>query len=122
MKQNNKNTVIRIVSIIGWIASVILAFYAGMLFHWTTTAELDLSKNYSEITVAENEIVDYSAFVSISEKYGALGQIDESIRKTIALYMQANDLKLAEGTHRFDRVNGTLEKYLTEEFKFEPID
>lgn len=35
--------------------------------------------------------------------------------------MQANDLKLSEGTHHFDRIDGTLDEYLNEQFKFEPI-
>lgn len=47
--------------------------------------------------------------------------IKEMKRKTISLYMQANNLKLSVGTHRFNRVDGTLEEYLNEEFKFETI-
>lgn len=32
--------------------------------------------------------------------------------------MQANNLKLSPGKHRFNRVDATLEKYLNEEFMF----
>lgn len=35
--------------------------------------------------------------------------------------MQANDLKLTEGTHSFDRIDGSLDEYLNEQFEFEPI-
>ena len=80
-----------------------------------------LTKDYNEIIVEENEVADYTIFIEIPEKYGALKQIDEPTRKTISLYMQANNLKLSVGTHRFNRVDGTLEEYLNEEFKFEVI-
>ena len=51
----------------------------------------------------------------------AIEQIEEPIRKTISLYMKANNLKLSEGIHRFNRNDGTLEEYLEEEFRFETI-
>ena len=35
--------------------------------------------------------------------------------------MQANNLKLAEGIHKFTRINGSLDEYINEEFKFEEI-
>lgn len=81
-----------------------------------------MSKDYNEITVGENEIVDYSVFINIPEKYKALEQIEEPIRRTISLYMKANNSKLSEGTHRFNRIGGTLEEYLKKEFKFESIN
>ena len=79
-------------------------------------------KDYNGITVNENEMVDFSVFINIPEKYKALEQIEEPVRKTISLYMKANNLKLSEGTHRFNRIDGTLEEYLKEEFKFESIN
>ena len=107
--------------IVVWIVTVALSFYIGMLYHWALTTELEMSKDYNEIMVEEHEIADYTIFIEIPEKYGALKQIDEPTRKTISLYMQANNLKLSVGTHRFNRVDGTLEEYLNEEFKFETI-
>ena len=61
-------------------------------------------------------------WLGVPEKYDALEQIDEPIRKTISLYMQANNLKLTGGTHEFTRINGNLDEYLNEEFQFEKID
>ncbi len=81
-----------------------------------------MSKDFNEIAVEENDVSDYTVFIEIPEKYRALEQIDESVRKTISLYMQANHLKLAEGIHRFNRIDGTLDEYLNEQFKFEPIE
>lgn len=109
-------------TIVIWLATIVISFFIGMIYHWTSTTEIEMSKDFSEITVGENEIVDYTVFVEIPSKYSALEQIDEPIRKTISLYMHANDLKLKEGTHRFNRKNGTLDDYLNEEFAFEPIN
>ena len=104
-----------------WIVTIVLSFYVGMTYHWASTTELDFSKDFNDIVVEKNDMADYTVFIEIPEKYGALKQIPEPIRKTISLYMQANDLKLSEGTHHFDRIDGTLDEYLNEQFKFEPI-
>ena len=48
-----------------------------MLYHWASTTELEMSKDYNEIIVEENEVADYAIFIEIPEKYGALKQIDE---------------------------------------------
>lgn len=116
-----KKTIIRISIAVVWLVTVALSFYIGMAYHWASTTEIKMSKDYNEIVVEENEIADYTVFIDIPEKYRALKQIEEPIRKTISLYMQANNLKLSEGTHRFDRMDGTLDKYLNEQFKFESI-
>jgi len=117
-----KKNIIRISIVVLWIVTVALSFYIGTVYHWVSTTELEMSKDYNEIIVKENETADYTVFIEIPENYGALKQIDEPIRKTISLYMQANNLKLSVGTHRFNRVDGTLEEYLNEEFKFETIE
>ena len=104
-----------------WIATMVISFFVGMGYHWFSTAEIKTSKDYSQITVEENDMADYKVFVDIPEKYMALVQIEEPIRKTISLYMQANDLKLAAGTHEFNRINGSLDEYLNEEFEFVKI-
>ena len=109
-------------TIIIWIATLAISFYVGMLFEWASTTEIKTTKDYSQIVVEENDIADYSIFVDIPEKYGALEQIEEPIRKTISLYMQANNLKLSTGTHEFTRFDGKLEEYINEEFHFEEID
>ncbi len=116
-----KKNIIRISIAVVWLVSVVLSFYVGMAYHWASTTEIEMSKDYNEIVVEENEIADYTVFIDIPEKYGALKQIEEPVRKTISLYMQANNLKLSVGTHIFNRLDGTLEEYLNEEFKFEVI-
>ncbi|MBR4892948.1 MAG: hypothetical protein IKZ35_03075 [Clostridia bacterium] len=116
-----KKNIIRISIAVVWLVTVVLSFYVGMAYHWASTTKIEMSKDYNEIVVEENEIADYTVFIDIPEKYGALKQIEEPIRKTISLYMQANNLKLSVGTHRFDRIDGTLEEYLNEEFRFETI-
>ena len=109
-------------TIVLWIATLVISFYVGMLFHWASTTEIKMTKDYSQIVVEENDIADYSVFIDMPEKYGALEQIEESIRKTISLYMQANKLKLSEGTHEFTRNGGSLDEYINEEFQFEKIE
>ncbi len=104
-----------------WISTVVISFFIGMTYHWASTTEIKTDKDYSQITVDENEIVDYSVFIDIPEKYKALEQIEEPIRKTISLYMQSNNLKLSEGTHEFTRINGNLDEYINKEFRFEEI-
>lgn len=104
-----------------WIATLIISFFVGMLFQWILTTEIKTDKDYSQIVVEKNDIADYSVFIDIPEKYSALEQIEEPIRKTISFYMQANNLKLSEGTHEFTRFDGSLDDYINKEFQFEEI-
>ena len=105
-----------------WIATLVISFFVGMLFQWASTTEIKTAKDYSKIVVEENDIADYNIFIDIPEKYSALEQIEEPIRKTISLCMQANNLKLSAGTHNFTRFDGSLDEYINEEFQFEEID
>ena len=105
-----------------WIATLVISFYIGVLFQWASTTEIKTTKDYSQIFVEENDVADYKIFIDIPEKYGALEQIDEPIRKTISLYMQSNNLKLSAGEQKFTRFDGSLDEYINEEFKFEEID
>ena len=75
-----KKTVVRIIVLILWILSIFLSFYVGRCYQWASTTELEMSKDYNEITVGENEIMDYSVFIDIPEKYKALEQIEEPRR------------------------------------------
>ena len=104
------------------LAALVISFFAGMSYQWMSTAEIETEKSYSKIVVEENDIADYRVFTDIPEKFSNLEQIEEPIRKTISLYMQANNLKLAEGTQRFKRINGSLDEYINKEFKFESIE
>ncbi len=110
-----------ILTIVLWIATLVISFFVGMTYHWASTTEIKTTKDYSQIVVEENDVVDYKIFLEIPKEYSALEQIEEPIRKTISLYMQANNLKLSEGTHEFTQINGNLDEYINQEFRFEKI-
>ena len=93
-----------------------------MAYDWALNTKIKTTKDYSQIVVEENNVADYKIFIDIPEQYSTLEQIEEPIRKTISLYMQANNLKLSTGTHKFTRINGNLDEYINEEFQFEEID
>ena len=105
-----------------WVVTLVISFFIGATFQWASTTEIKFTKDYSQIVVEENDVADYKIFIEIPEKYSALEQIEEPIRKTISLYMQTNNLKLSEGTHKFTRNNGTLDEYINQEFNFEKIN
>ena len=107
--------------IILWIVTLIISFFIGMTYHWASTAEIKMTKDYGQIVVDENDIADYKIFTVVPEKYSALEQIEYPIRKTISLYMQANNLRLSTGTQEFTRINGSLDDYINKEFRFEEI-
>ena len=104
-----------------WIVTLVISFYIGMLYEWASTTEIKTAKDYSQIIVKENDIADYKIFADIPEQYSALEQIEEPVRKTISLYMQSNNLKLKEGTHKFTKIDGSFEEYINQEFQFEEI-
>ena len=108
-------------TILIWIGSLVISFFVGMAYHWASTTEIKTTKDYSQIVVEEDDVADYKMFIQIPQEYSALKQIEEPIRKTISLYMQANNLKLSKGTHKFTRINGSLDEYINEEFRFEEI-
>ena len=105
-----------------WVVTLVISFFIGAISQWASTTEIKFTKDYSQIVVEENDVADYKIFIGIPEKYSALEQIEEPIRKTISLYMQTNNLKLSEGTHKFTRNNGTLDEYINQEFNFEKIN
>ena len=109
-------------TIVIWITTLVISFFVGMLFQWASTTEIKTDKDYSQIVVEKNDIADYSIFIDVPEKYSELVQIEEPIRKTISLYMQANNFKLSEGTHEFTRIDGSLDEYINQEFQFEKIE
>lgn len=109
-------------TIVLWVTTLVISFFVGMTYQWASTTEIKTTKDYSQIVVEENDISDYRIFIDIPEKYSALEQIEEPFRKTISLYMQANNLKLSKGTHKFTRINGSLDEYINQEFQFEKIE
>ena len=107
--------------IILWFVTLIISFFIGMAYHWASTTEIKMNKDYGQIIVDENDFADYKTFTVVPEKYSSLEQIEYPIRKTISLYMQANNLRLSAGTHEFTRINGNLDDYINKEFQFEEI-
>ena len=81
-------------------------------------------KTHFDFVVSPGQIVDYRAFINPqeSESTRALRQIPSDIRLKIAEYMKDNNLKLTEGHHYFNRVDGTYERYINEDFSFEELN
>ena len=94
--------------------------YILILVHWANSTKLKMiGKNYYDFIVKYGQIVNANDFVSPSGDNSALSQIDSDIRMKIAEYMLQNELILREGHHYFNRVNGTLEEYINNDFKFQ---
>lgn len=124
-KAKKKNSILRIMLIV--IAAIILAIalFIGIFFHWANNVELKMvHKTHFDFVVSPGQIVDYRAFINPqeSESTRALRQIPSDIRLRIAEYMKDNNLKLTEGHHYFNRVDGTYEGYINEDFSFEELN
>ena len=106
------------------IALVVLAIvvFTGIIFNWADNTEIEMvGKTHVDFVVSPGQIVDYMDFLTLNEKTEQLEQIDEDIRHKISDYMKQNNLKLKEGHHYFNRVDGTYDEYINENFKFERI-
>lgn len=111
-------------SLIIFTATVVLAIvvFMGIIFRWANNTEIEMvGKTHIDFVVSPGEIVDYMDFLTLNEKTKQLEQIDEDIRYKISDYMKKNNLKLKEGHHYFNRVDGTYDEYINENFKFERI-
>lgn len=111
-------------SLIIFTATVVLAIvvFMGIIFRWANNTEIEMvGKTHVDFVVSPGEIVDYMDFPTLNEKTKQLEQIDEDIRYKISDYMKKNNLKLKEGHHYFNRVDGTYDEYINENFKFERI-
>ena len=111
-------------SLIIFTATVVLAIvvFMGIIFRWANNTEIEMvGKTHIDFVVLPGEIVDYMDFLTLNEKTKQLEQIDEDIRYKISDYMKKNNLKLKEGHHYFNRVDGTYDEYINENFKFERI-
>ena len=114
--------VLRVITAILIILGISAAAFAGYVWYWMGTTELVVAKDYADLVVEQNQTVDYKDFINPSGTTDTLKQIDPDIRLKIAEYMKENNLKLKEGKHHFNRVNGTYDKYINDEFKFEKME
>lgn len=106
-------------------AIVILAIviFIGIIFNWANNTEIEMvGKTYVDFVVLPGQIVDYMDFLTLNEETKQLEQIDEDIRHKISDYMKKNNLKLKEGHHYFNRIDGTYDEYINKDFKFERIN
>lgn len=107
------------------IALVVLAIvlFIGIIFNWANNTEIEMvGKTHVDFVVSPGQIVDYMDFLTLNEKTKQLEQIDEDIRYKISDYMKQNNLKLKEGHHYFNRIDGTYDEYINKDFKFERIN
>lgn len=114
--------VLRVITAVLIILGISAVAFAGYIWYWMCTTEVDMEKYYNNLVVEQNQTVDYKDFINPSGATDTLKQIDPDIRLKIAEYMKENNLKLKEGKHHFNRVNGTYDKYINDEFKFEKIE
>lgn len=99
-----------------------LLFYTIYLIHYANNTQVKMDKHYNKIFIENSEVVDYKIFRTPTDKYSVLKQIDSNVRLKISNYMEINNLKLAEGEHQFNRLNGTYEELILHDFKFTEID
>ncbi len=114
--------VLRVITAVLIILGISAVAFAGYVWYWMGTTELVVAKDYADLVVEQNQTVDYKDFINPSGTTDTLKQIEPDVRLKIAEYMKENNLKLKEGKHHFNRVNGTYDKYINDEFKFEKME
>lgn len=80
------------------------------------------TKDYAQMYVDENDILDSEAVISPPEKYSQLLQIDLDMRKKVAEYMKKNNYKLKSGKQEFVRNNPSFKELIEDGFLFEVLD
>jgi len=120
MWKNNIFVKLLIIIIVLIIVSIVV--FIGIIFNWANNTEIKMvKKTHIDFIVSPGQVVDYTDFLTLNETTKQLEQIDENIRRKISDYMKKNNLKLKEGHHYFNRVNGTYAEYINKDFKFEKI-
>ena len=97
------------------IVGVVISFYQ------LGNMQIRQTKDYAEMIVDENDILDFEAFLSPPEKYPQLLQIDLNMRKRVAEYMQKNNYKLKSGKQKFVRNNPNFDELVNNGFLFERL-
>ncbi len=77
-------------------------------------------KGYTQFTVEEGQVVDYTDFDKPQGKCAALLEISESVRFQLSSYMKKNDFKLKPGEYEFGSIGSTYEGLL-KTFEFEKM-
>ena len=114
--------VLRVITAVLIILGISAVAFAGYVWYWMGTTELVVAKDYADLVVEQNQTVDYKDFINPSGTTDTLKQIEPDVRLKIAEYMKENNPKLKDGKHHFNRVNGTYDKYINDEFKFEKME
>ena len=78
-------------------------------------------KGYTQLTVEEGQVIDYTDFDKPQGKCAALSEISESVRSRLSSYMKKNNFKLKPGGYEFGSMGSTYEDLL-KIFKFEKMD
>ena len=115
-----KKRILIIVLLLFIIIVGIFSYYANVFFQWADNTEVKMvGKTHVDFFVSSGQLIDYKDFMFLSEETKQLGQISQDVRQQISDYMKENNLKLKEGHHYFNRINGTYEEYISDNFKFE---
>lgn len=86
------------------------------------TAQDRRIRDYLQINIDENDIVDSKAMLNPPEKYSQLLKIDIETRKLVSEYMQMNNYKLKPGKQEFIKNNPTFKELISDGFKFSKIE
>lgn len=113
-----KNKIITTIKLVFILSLFLIVVYCIIVVHWACTTKVEMvGKTYYEFVVNSGEIVDYHDFLKPEGDSHLLESIDEDTRLELAEYMKLHNLRLAEGSHYFNRVSPTFDKLL-KEFKF----
>ena len=118
---SSKSAVIAIVCLV--IALMIVA--VAVVAYQLSTTKARGTKDYAEMHVDEDDVIDHVAMLVPPAKYAQLLQIDYEIRKQVADYMEENHLKLKSGKQVFVRLHPSFEELVDngeDGFQFEPIN
>lgn len=117
------NNIIKVIIIIVIIIILAIMVCVGIVLNWARNTEIKMiGKTYVDFVVLLGEVIDYKDFIVINDRTSQLEQIDEDIRQKISNYMKDNNLKLKEGHHYFNRIDGTYDEYINDNFKFEKLE
>lgn len=101
-----------------------LVVAAGVLLYQLSQTKVRMTKDFAEMIVDDEDMIDHAAMIFPSAKYDQLLQIDYEMRKQVAGYMAENHLKLKSGKQVFIRINPSFEELVDNGengFQFEPI-
>lgn len=119
---NMKVKSIIITTVCLFIAIIVVA--TSVLLYQLSKVKVRMTKDFAEMYIDEDDIVDDELMISPPEKYSQLLQIDLEMRKQVADYMAENHLKLKGGKQTFIRLHPSFDELVDngeDGFRFEPI-